>query len=189
MRAAGSVAVRLDYGSFADEYGGGWASRLRLVELPACALTTPGLARCRTQTPLTGTNEAASQELTATVPVAASGGTVVAAASTAAGAEGNYAATSLKPSGTWVMQDGDFHYSYPVTVPSSVGGSAPDVALSYDSQSIDGETSGTGDTVVMDRGRMGLLAGVHRAVLRALLARRRLRRRGRSGADTTPPFR
>jgi RHS repeat-associated protein len=143
VHAAGSVAVRLDYGSFADEYGGGWASRLRLVELPACALTTPGLARCRTQTPLTGTNEAASQELTATVPVAASGGTVVAAASTAAGAEGNYAATSLKPSGTWVVQGGDFHYSYPVTVPSSVGGSAPDVALSYDSQSIDGETSGT----------------------------------------------
>jgi len=143
VRAAGSVAVRLDYGSFADEYGGGWASRLRLVELPACALTTPGLARCRTQTPLAGANEAASQELTATVPVAAtSGATVVAAASTAAGAEGNYAATSLKPSGTWVVQDGDFHYSYPITVPPSVGGSAPDVALSYDSQSIDGETSG-----------------------------------------------
>ena len=142
VHAAGSVAVRLDYGSFADEYGGGWASRLRLVELPACALTTPGLARCRTQTPLTGTNEAASQELTATVPVAASGGTVVAAASTAAGAEGTYAATSLKPSGTWAVQNGDFDYSYPITMPPALGGTAPDVALSYDSQSIDGETSG-----------------------------------------------
>jgi RHS repeat-associated protein len=137
-----TVSVRLDYSAFAGEYGGGWGSRLRLVELPACALTTPGEPACRRQTPLAGENEAASQQLTATVPVSGSA-MVVAATSTVGGAEGTYAATSLKPSGSWAVQDGDFSYTYPITVPPALGGSAPSVGLTYDSQSIDGETSGT----------------------------------------------
>ena len=39
---AGQLLVRLNYSKFAANYGGSWASRLRLVELPGCALTTPG---------------------------------------------------------------------------------------------------------------------------------------------------
>jgi hypothetical protein len=50
--AAGQVHVSLDYSSFAHTYGGDYASRLRLVELPSCALTTPQLAACRKQIPL-----------------------------------------------------------------------------------------------------------------------------------------
>ena len=137
-----TVSVRLDYAAFSQAYGGGWATRLRLVELPACALTTPGKAACRRQTPLPGSNETAAQELTASVPVSGSP-MVLAATSSTAGAEGSYTATSLKPSGTWSVQNGDFSYSYPVNVPPTLGGSAPSVALTYDSQSIDGETSGT----------------------------------------------
>jgi RHS repeat-associated protein len=141
---AGSASVRLSYAGFATAYGGGWASRLRLVELPRCALTTPRVAACRRPVPLAGVNDTASDQLTATVPLAAAGAdTVVAATAAPAGAGGNYTATSLKPSGTWATQDGDFTYSYPITVPPALGGAAPSVALSYDSQSIDGETSGT----------------------------------------------
>src|SRR5262249_3387770 len=41
VAAASSVQVTLDYSSFAAAYGGGYGSRLTLVSLPACALTTP----------------------------------------------------------------------------------------------------------------------------------------------------
>ena len=40
-QGSGKVTVGLDYRSFAGAYGGNFGSRLRLVELPACALTTP----------------------------------------------------------------------------------------------------------------------------------------------------
>ncbi len=154
VRAAGPVSLRLGYSSFARDYGGGWASRLRLVELPACALVTPGAASCRREVPLPGGNDPAGQFVSATVSLppapsrdAAAGGpgggaVVIAATSVPAGSIGNYAATSLKPSGTWAVQQGDFSYSYPVTVPPALGGQAPDIKLSYDSQSIDSETSG-----------------------------------------------
>lgn len=55
LSAGGKVRVQLSYAGFAGEYGGGWSSRLRLVELPECALTTPGLAACRVQTPVAST--------------------------------------------------------------------------------------------------------------------------------------
>jgi RHS repeat-associated protein len=142
-RSAGAVSLRLGYASFARDYGGGWAFRLHLVELPACALITPGAAGCRRETPLASHNDAATQSVTATVPVPAAGQVVIAATSLPSGSIGNYTATSLKPSGTWAVQDGDFTYSYPITVPPALGGQAPDVSLDYDSQSIDSETSGT----------------------------------------------
>ena len=66
----------------------------------------------------------------------------LAATSGPSGPEGSYTATSLNPAGTWTAEEGDFSYSYPITVPPALGGTAPTVALRYDSQSIDGETSG-----------------------------------------------
>lgn len=136
------VPVRVNYAGFAGAFGGGWASRLRLVEMPACALTTPGKAACRATRPVSSVNDQTAGTLTATVPMATSGATVLALTAGSSGAEGNYTATTLKPSGSWSVQDGDFSYSYPISVPPSIGGAAPDVALTYDSQSIDGETSG-----------------------------------------------
>lgn len=136
-----TVAVRLDYSGYAGALGGDWGSRLRLVEMPACALTRPSVAACRKQTPLTSVNDTSAQDVTANVRLSAE--TVVAATSTSSGSEGDYTATSLKPSGTWAVQQGDFSYSYPISVPPALGGPAPSVALGYDSQSIDGETSGT----------------------------------------------
>ena len=164
------VQVVIDYAALAKAYGGGFGSRLELVQVPACALTTPQVAACRTRTPLAFTNRAASDQLVATLSLtgttgtampAATRGTVRAAvagrsaASVAAapmtatevisgtsGSQGNYAATSLNPSGTWQESGtGAFTYSYPIDVPTAVGGAAPSVAFSYNSQSVDGETS------------------------------------------------
>ncbi|MEY9840193.1 RHS repeat-associated protein [Streptacidiphilus sp. EB103A] len=66
-QGAGSVRVGLDYGAFSQAIGGNYASRLRLVSLPACALTTPQLAKCRVQTPLTSVNNAKSASVSALV--------------------------------------------------------------------------------------------------------------------------
>jgi MFS family permease len=57
--AAVTVSSRLsvDYGRFASAYGADWRSRLRLVHLPACALSTPAAAGCAAGTVLPSTND------------------------------------------------------------------------------------------------------------------------------------
>ncbi len=63
----GSARVEVDYDSFAAAIGGAWSTRLGLVVLPACALTTPEKPECRTTTPLASSNDLAGHELSATV--------------------------------------------------------------------------------------------------------------------------
>ncbi|WP_280665491.1 MULTISPECIES: RHS repeat-associated core domain-containing protein [unclassified Kitasatospora] len=70
---AGAANVRLDYSAFAQAYGAGYGSRLTLVELPACALTTPQVAACRVQHPLGATNNAKSKQLSAQLQLQAVG--------------------------------------------------------------------------------------------------------------------
>ena len=160
---AGSVAVALDYSTIAQAYGGGWASRLHLVAMPGCALTTPQVEECRKQQPVEFTNDPVNQRITGTVALPATTGTVagsaktlaapaggaqtmsamaVAAVGTTGGSQGSYEATSLSGSGSWSQTaSGAFTYTYPITVPPSLTGTGPSVGLSYNSQSIDGETS------------------------------------------------
>jgi len=164
---AGGVRAGLDYKSFAQLYGGNYGSRLTLVELPACALTTPQLARCRQQTPLDADNDWKASTVSAVLPLAgssvpgaapaaaasravvATSGTVLLAATTTSGEEGGplgtYGATSLKPAGSWAEggSTGSFTYSYPVTLPGASSTLAPSVGLDYDSGSVDGETAAT----------------------------------------------
>ncbi|MBK6019384.1 hypothetical protein JHN45_51145, partial [Streptomyces sp. MBT53] len=71
--ASGRVKVGLDYGAFRQAVGGNYASRLRLVELPECALTTPQLAKCRKQTPLTSRNDLKNTAVSADVTLAGTG--------------------------------------------------------------------------------------------------------------------
>ncbi|MFC4956797.1 RHS repeat-associated core domain-containing protein [Streptomyces mauvecolor] len=170
----GKVSVGLEYSGFANAYGGDYTSRLQLVQLPACALTTPQAAQCRTAKPIPFHNDYANHRLVADVALPTSGtppGTaspsaaqlngaaatpqafsaggaqpmVLAAAPAPGGAGGTYSATALAPSGTWSAgtSTGDFNWTYPVSVPSPLGGSAPAVSLSYDSASLDGRTSAT----------------------------------------------
>ncbi|WP_370146118.1 RHS repeat-associated core domain-containing protein [Streptacidiphilus sp. EB129] len=163
--SSGQVKVAVDYASIAKAYGGGFASRLYLVAYPACVLTTPQVAACRTPQPLASANNLGAQQLTATVTLpgataprpgaqarsqvagaaAAQGAPVMAlgAISGTSGSQGSYTASNIGTSaGTWSESGtGAFTYSYPIEVPPSLGGAAPAVALSYDSQSEDGETS------------------------------------------------
>ena len=145
VAAAAKSAVTVDYGKFATAGGGDWASRLRLVQLPACALTTPGAAGCSTAKPLASTNDVDAQTVTAVAPLAAGGATTVMALTAAPeGDNGDYKATSLAPSSTWDVstQTGAFTWSLPLRLVPVPGGPAPGLSLSYSSQTMDGRTSG-----------------------------------------------
>ena len=146
---AGRVQVRLDYSSFAQAYGGNYGTRLRLAELPACALTTPKRVACRTQTPLRSIQNYQTDTVSAVLPLAVRGrGPVIAATSTTGqegGAAGAYPPGKVSPAGTWSEggDSGSFDYSYPITVPSARGGLTPSLTLSYDSQDVDGKIATT----------------------------------------------
>ncbi|GAA4201795.1 RHS repeat-associated core domain-containing protein [Actinocatenispora rupis] len=140
----GTVWVSLNYSGFAGAYGSDYGSRLHLVRLPQCALTTPQKSSCRTATAIPTINNAQRSTLGADVSVAGTP-TVLAAVAAASGDTGDYSATPLSSSSSWQVsnQTGDFSWSYPLVLPPSVGGAAPQLALSYDSQSLDGRTSAT----------------------------------------------
>jgi RHS repeat-associated protein len=141
-----NVNLSIGTQSFRDAYGADYASRLRLVTLPACALTTPGVAKCQVQTPVVSTDNAATGRVSGTVAAPAEGASVVVAAdSTPGGGAGTFTATSLQASGSWQVggSNGGFEWSYPIGVPNVPGGLSPSVALSYSSQSVDGLTSAT----------------------------------------------
>ncbi|WP_339132479.1 RHS repeat-associated core domain-containing protein [Streptomyces sp. f51] len=157
----GKIALRVDDSSFRYAFGGDFASRLHLVQLPACALTTPKLAKCQVQTavrttpgtplsaqvtvpgPSTAGADAAGSARSAATPSGAM--VVMAATSGASGSSGDYAATSLSPGGSWSTSGntGAFTYSYPISVPPAIGGVAPNVDLSYSSSTQDARTEGT----------------------------------------------
>jgi RHS repeat-associated protein len=153
--ATGKVEVGVDYKDFSEAFGGNYGSRLQVFQLPACALTTPEVAACRTRTPLKSTNNVGAREVSAQVELGAartaslasstSAPMVLAAATGTQSNGGTYAATDLKPSGSWVGggSSGAFTYNYPITAPPAAGSLAPSVALSYDSGAVDGQTVST----------------------------------------------
>ncbi|WP_148639863.1 polymorphic toxin-type HINT domain-containing protein [Streptomyces sp. Mg1] len=165
--SAGAAQVEVDYSKIKGAYGANWASSLQLIELPACALTTPSKPECLKGTPLRTRNNPATGTLSAAVDLPAatsasakamsspasaswlaapSGGmTVLAAAPGAAGTDGSFKATSLAPSGSWSAggNSGGFGWSIPFAVPPVPGGLSPKVGLSYSSSSVDGRTGVT----------------------------------------------
>jgi len=154
---AAPVALEVDYSAFRHAYGGDWAARLRLVELPGCALTeVPGRGNCPAPRPVPTRNDTARGALSADVTAAASAGAVAAMPSAAgsglyalsaapSGATGDFTASSLAPSAKWQVsaQTGDFSWSYPLRTPPSPGGPSPQLALSYSAGSVDGRTVST----------------------------------------------
>ena len=148
VSGSGRARVGLDYGDFADAYGGNYGSRLRLVRLPNCATTTPQLVSCRVRTPLTSANNSAARTVSADGVALAASPLVLAAVAdpgTEGGKGGTYAASDLKPSGSWTGggSAGAFTYNYPIAVPPSASGLVPPMALSYSSSSVDGRTAST----------------------------------------------
>nr|WSX50858.1 RHS repeat protein [Streptomyces sp. NBC_00974] len=146
QQSSGKVKVELDYESFRYAYGGDWASRLRLRELPACALTTPQAPNCSVGREIPTTNDAASGTLAATVSLQASGGqTLLAATAAASGSSGDFKATSLAPSASWAAggSNGGFTWNYDIATPDVPGDVGPKLQLGYSSQSVDGRTAAT----------------------------------------------
>ncbi|WP_386778869.1 RHS repeat domain-containing protein [Longispora fulva] len=160
--AAGRAAVEFDYSGFADAYGGGYGSRLRIVQLPACAATTPDKPECQVQTPVRSTNDPTRKTVTADMTVApadsagatlgkaaplraagSSSGAVFALSAAPAGASGDFTRSPLSPSATWTAGEsgGGFSWNYQMRVPQSSGGLNPAVAASYSSAAVDGRTT------------------------------------------------
>ncbi|GAB3164928.1 RHS repeat-associated core domain-containing protein [Amycolatopsis stemonae] len=143
---AGTLHIGLDYGGFGSAFGGGWADRLHLVELPACALTTPAKAECRKQAPVAApANDVKARQVTGDTAFTANSTHVFAATGSGSGSGGDTTAQPLSPAGSWQGGDGSggFAYSYPITVPKAPGGAAPNLSLAYSSAGLDGMTSGT----------------------------------------------
>ncbi|MFF7384538.1 polymorphic toxin-type HINT domain-containing protein [Streptomyces griseoluteus] len=165
-----ATELSVDYSGFASAVGGDWSHRLRLVQLPACALTTPRKAACREQTPLESDNDLRHHTVSAKVTVAeattglasqlvgsgtgaAQGATVLALSAVATGSgsgpspagTGNYSATPLSASSSWQAGggSGSFTWSYGFTMPPAAAGPTAPLSLSYDSGSIDGRTATT----------------------------------------------
>lgn len=166
--SAGPVNVEVDYSGFRHAYGGDWASRLTLKQLPTCALTAPTSASCGkgTELPARNDNEQATLagvvDLPATTSTAApvtsapaarsatgmtaNAGTVLLAVTAAAsGAAGDFTASPLSPSASWSAggSSGAFTWSYDLDTPEVAAGSGPDLSLSYSSQAVDGRTAAT----------------------------------------------
>ncbi|MFI6608005.1 polymorphic toxin-type HINT domain-containing protein [Streptomyces sp. NPDC050507] len=162
--SAGQSEVSVDYSRFASAVGGGWAGRLRLVQLPGCALSTPEKPSCRKQTPLDSANDFSKQTVSASVALPgvkstdapltgekSVTATVLALTAVAAGSgespkgTGDYTATKLSESSSWQAggSSGSFTWSYGFTMPPAGAGPSPSLGLSYDSGSIDGRTATT----------------------------------------------
>ncbi|MFI0486554.1 polymorphic toxin-type HINT domain-containing protein [Actinomadura sp. 9N215] len=142
---AGSVKVGLSYARFRNAHGGDWASRLRLVQLPACALTTPEQARCLQRTVLPTVNDAKTATLSSdvSVPAGAENSTVLAVESGPSGPSGDWGATSLTPASNWNAgsNTGEFSWNYPMRLPPVPGELMPEVTIAYSSGAVDGKTA------------------------------------------------
>ncbi|WP_346342917.1 RHS repeat-associated core domain-containing protein [Streptomyces sp. SID5614] len=148
--ASAALGATIDYSGFAHAYGGNWSSRLRVVQLPECALTAPTKAACRKAVPVAGANNTEQQKLTARITTPAgtsarSGLTVLAVSAGAGSDQGTYEATPLSASSTWSAggSNGDFTWSYPMAAPPAPAGPAPNLSIGYSAQSVDGRTSST----------------------------------------------
>ncbi|MFC8005925.1 RHS repeat-associated core domain-containing protein [Streptomyces olivaceus] len=165
----GSADLSVNYSTFASAIGGGWSQRLRIVQLPACALTTPDKAECREQTPLPSENDLKNQTVTAQAVLrqaaqsspstqllrdaqsATPAPTVLAVTAASAGSgqspkgAGDYSATKLSESSSWQAggNSGSFTWSHDFTMPPAAAGPVPPLSLSYDSGSVDGRTATT----------------------------------------------
>ncbi|MFE1826186.1 RHS repeat-associated core domain-containing protein [Streptomyces yangpuensis] len=154
---AAQVRLKVDYSAFAEGFGGSYGSRLRLVQLPACAaVADPGSEDCpELPKPLATVNDAKARTVSADVSAApkregmstqsGAAAPMFALAAGSSSSQGNFGATSLAPSSTWsvAQSTGGFSWSYPLRTVPVPGKLAPTVGLSYTSQSIDGRTSAT----------------------------------------------
>ncbi|TKI63923.1 RHS repeat domain-containing protein [Nocardioides jishulii] len=130
----GQMKVSVDYSDFAAASGGDWASRLRFVDVTD-----------ERNTVLETDVSLADRTAEVTVPAKSlqTGTVQLALVAGASGSTGDYSATSLSASASWMVgrQTGDFTWSYPFDLPSAVNGPMPQFGLNYSSGSVDGRTA------------------------------------------------
>ncbi|MFI1649681.1 RHS repeat domain-containing protein [Streptomyces avidinii] len=158
----GKVELAVDYSAFAGAFGANFAGRMRVVQYPACVLTTPEKAECKTATPVDSGNDVKKRTLTARIALPGTGtgtgsGTkspqqlsamsaaaaapmVLAAEGGASGTGGDFKATPLAPTSSWQSggASGDFNWTYPMSTPEAPGDLSPELGLNYSAQSVDG---------------------------------------------------
>ncbi|MBE1469194.1 RHS repeat domain-containing protein [Kibdelosporangium phytohabitans] len=144
----GPVDLEVDYSGFRRAYGGDFAARLRIVALPACALTDPAKPACRQQITIPSRNDVKAGKAVARTSVTPEG-SLFALDSAPSGQTGDYKATSLAPSTTWTVgnNSGSFSLSHPLPVPQVPGGLVPEFTMAYNSGSVDGRTASTNNQV------------------------------------------
>ncbi|UFR07077.1 RHS repeat-associated core domain-containing protein [Streptomyces sp. Go40/10] len=143
-QSGGKARLGIDYSAFASAYGGDWAGRLQITRLADCALKDPAAAKCHQRDVLDAVNNRENNNITAPVTLASGGRpTLLALAAGTTSGAGSYKATPLSASSTWEAggSSGSFTWSYPLRVPPAAAGPQPDLAISYDSGAVDGQTA------------------------------------------------
>lgn len=132
------VAIKIEPNLLASLYGADYAARVHWLEMPE----SPPSARVGV--PVASTSAAGATVLS---PLVSAQPMLLAAQSTTTSADGSgsWGATPLRASSSWQVsaQTGDFSWSYPFTAPPAPAGAVPQAGLSYDAQSVDGETGST----------------------------------------------
>ncbi len=166
ITGAAELSVEVDVSGFASAFGAGWASRLRLVELPGCVVQTPASAGCAVVPTVAASSrfDARTMRVSGRVHVApptvsssdpqvrklarldgltAGEGTVMAVMAGPSSDEGDLTKTPFSASYKWQSgkSGGDFSWSYGFQIPPVPGGLVPQLGLSYSSGSVDGQTA------------------------------------------------
>jgi RHS repeat-associated protein len=151
---ASPLAVQVPDKVLSDMFGADFSDRIQWVE--SSAPTASDFTKSKTTTP--GATTPVADAVVPSTPNTASASTVLTpmvAANTiilrpmsipvSTSGTGSFAATPLDPASSWDVsaQTGDFSWSLPLRTPPAAAGPAPQVALNYDSQSVDGETGST----------------------------------------------
>ena len=124
------------------------------VDVSALVADPTATASTATTAAATGTGSVSNARYTSaddtgsgirTIASGTSGSGTLVGTSSGSGAGGDFAATPLPASGSWSAgsSSGAFTYSYPLAGPTVPNGPTPNVAFSYNSQSVDGKTSST----------------------------------------------
>jgi RHS repeat-associated protein len=137
------IVMKLPTSALSQVYGADYASRIHWVQVPSSTTKTASDA-VKYAAPVPSSLDSAGTVLAPTVSTKATLLVAMAAPVSATGT-GNFTATPLSTAKLWDVsaQTGDFSWSYPLRTPPAAAGPQPSLSLSYDSQSVDGETSST----------------------------------------------
>ncbi|MER5739700.1 RHS repeat-associated core domain-containing protein [Streptomyces sp. NPDC002262] len=117
------------------------------VDTAADGTVAPASATGGTTTSGSGVMQAAyttpTDKASTATPAAAGDKAVIGAVDSGSGPGGSFKATPLASSGKWTAggSSGAFTWSYPLTIPPTPAGPAPNVTFSYSSQTVDGKTA------------------------------------------------